>query len=115
MRVIPLILFAAFLTNGWTPDAQAISITERAGNPFRTAANNQEFTLNKGNVNPSKFGLLRTYNFMDKLLQEEQARRLKLSQQRKVVRIIQPKKVKIRRKESPYYLEKGRWKKKKRL
>ncbi|MDD5577801.1 MAG: hypothetical protein PHY16_00805 [Methylobacter sp.] len=45
----------------------AISITERAGDNFRTAANNQEFTLNKDNVNPIRFGLLRTYDFNAKV------------------------------------------------
>ncbi len=43
--------------------AHAVSITERAGNNFRTAANNQEFILNKNNVNAAQFGLLRTYDF----------------------------------------------------
>ncbi|MGZ8224302.1 MAG: hypothetical protein ACXWTE_04155 [Methylobacter sp.] len=54
-----IIVFAGFFTD----DAYAISITERSGNNFRTAANNQEFTLNKDNVNPTRFGLLRTYDF----------------------------------------------------
>ena len=44
-------------------DAEAVSILERAGNNFRTAANNQEFSLNKSNVNQAQFGLLRTYDF----------------------------------------------------
>lgn len=48
-------------------DVHAVSITERAGNNYRTAANNQEFTLNKSNVNSEKFGLLRTYNFNAKV------------------------------------------------
>ena len=48
-------------------DVQAVSITERAGNNFRTAANNQEFVLNKKNVNSRKFGLLRTYDFSSKV------------------------------------------------
>lgn len=47
--------------------ARAISITERAGNHYRTAANNREFTLNKDNVNAERFGLLRTYNFNAKV------------------------------------------------
>ena len=44
-------------------EVQAVSITERSANNFRTAANNQEFTLNKNNVTPAQFGLLRTYDF----------------------------------------------------
>jgi hypothetical protein len=48
-------------------DVQAVSITQRAGNNYRTAANNQEFTLNKSNVNPIDFGLLRTYDFNAKV------------------------------------------------
>lgn len=47
--------------------AHAVSITERSGNNFRTAANNQEFLLNKTNVNPAQFGLLRTYDFNAKV------------------------------------------------
>jgi outer membrane protein assembly factor BamB len=42
---------------------QAVSINERAGNNFRTAANNQEFTLNKDNVNAAQFGLQHTFDF----------------------------------------------------
>ncbi len=42
---------------------QAVSINERAGNHFRTAANNQEFRLNKSNVNAGQFGLLRVHDF----------------------------------------------------
>ncbi len=37
---------------------EAVSITERAGNPFRTASNNQETILNPTNVDPNTFGLL---------------------------------------------------------
>jgi hypothetical protein len=44
-------------------NTQAVSINERAGNNFRTAANNQEFILNKTNVNATQFGLLRTFDF----------------------------------------------------
>ena len=36
----------------------AASINERAGNNFRTAANNHESTLNKQNVNADNFGLI---------------------------------------------------------
>ncbi len=50
-----------------SPQVQAVSILERAGNNFRTAANNQEYVLNKSNVNASQFGLLRTYNFNAKV------------------------------------------------
>jgi len=45
------------------PASQAVSINERAGNHFRTASNNQEFILNKSNVNNAQFGLLNTFNF----------------------------------------------------
>jgi hypothetical protein len=56
--------FFAMLVLGLLPlGSQAVSILERAGNNFRTAANNQETTLNKSNVNPAQFGLLRTYDF----------------------------------------------------
>ena len=48
-------------------DLLAASINERAGNNFRTAANNQEFLLNKTNVNADQFGLLRTYDFNAKV------------------------------------------------
>lgn len=51
----------------WVNAALAVSVTQRAGNNFRTAANNQEFTLNKNNVNPEHFGLLRTYDFNAKV------------------------------------------------
>ena len=47
----------------FAPGVKAVSITERSANNFRTAANNQEFTLHKNNVNPAQFGLLRTYDF----------------------------------------------------
>ncbi|MDO9239338.1 MAG: hypothetical protein Q7U30_04925, partial [Methylicorpusculum sp.] len=63
MRLILLAILSAVLSGFLVQNVQAVSITERAGNPFRTAANNQEFTLNKQNVNPDKFGLLRTYDF----------------------------------------------------
>ena len=43
--------------------AQAVSINERAGNNFRTAANNQEFILNKNNVNADQFHLLHVHDF----------------------------------------------------
>ncbi len=43
--------------------AQAVSINERAGNHFRTAANNQEFILNKNNVNVDQFHLLHVHDF----------------------------------------------------
>jgi hypothetical protein len=42
---------------------QAVSINERAGNHFRTAANNQETILNENNVNAEKFGLLHIHDF----------------------------------------------------
>jgi len=51
----------------WVNAALAVSVTQRAGNNFRTAANNQEFTLNKSNVNAGQFGLLRTYDFNAKV------------------------------------------------
>ncbi|NOV29651.1 hypothetical protein [Methylomonas sp. ZR1] len=51
----------------WVNAALAVSVTQRAGNNFRTAANNQEFTLNKTNVNTEQFGLLRTYDFNAKV------------------------------------------------
>ncbi|QSA95972.1 hypothetical protein [Methylococcus sp. EFPC2] len=43
--------------------SRAVSITQRAGDNFRTAANNHEFLLDKQNVTAKKFGLLRTYDF----------------------------------------------------
>jgi hypothetical protein len=46
-----------------TNSAWAVSIGERSGNRFRTASNNQEFILNKSNVNSRQFGLLRMYDF----------------------------------------------------
>lgn len=57
------VVFSLFFVQG----VQAVSVTERAANNFRTAANNQEFTLNKNNVNPAQFGLLRTYDFNAKV------------------------------------------------
>ncbi|MCD2452224.1 hypothetical protein GO003_017690 [Methylicorpusculum oleiharenae] len=63
MRLILLATLSTVLSGFLVQNVQAVSITERAGNPFRTAANNEEFTLNKQNVNPDKFGLLRTYDF----------------------------------------------------
>lgn len=62
-----LILFGFFGAVFWVNQALAVSISQRAGNNFRTAANNQEFTLNKSNVNPDQFGLLRTYDFNAKV------------------------------------------------
>lgn len=58
-RCLASALLAGFASGG----AQAVSVYERAGNNFRTASNNQEFTLDKSNVNDAKFGLLRTFNF----------------------------------------------------
>lgn len=65
MSFYKLQVFAAgwVLLHGFQPAAHAVSITERSGNHFRTAANNQEFILNKSNVNAERFGLLRVYNF----------------------------------------------------
>ncbi|MBD9356276.1 hypothetical protein [Methylomonas albis] len=51
----------------WVNAALAVSVTQRAGNNFRTTANNQEFALNRSNVNPGQFGLLRTYDFNAKV------------------------------------------------
>ncbi|WP_031435003.1 hypothetical protein [Methylomarinum vadi] len=61
MRLLLISFLGIIIAGTAVPDVQAISITERAGNHYRTAANNQEFTLNKNNVNPQQFGLLRTY------------------------------------------------------
>ncbi len=58
-----VVLFSFACSLIYMNPALAVSITERAGNNFRTASNNQEFTLNKSNVNARQFGLLRTYNF----------------------------------------------------
>jgi hypothetical protein len=66
MRFVLLGTLAAFLL-ALTLGVNAVSITERAGNNYRTAANNQEFILNHSNVNPEQFGLLRTYNFNAKV------------------------------------------------
>ncbi|MCQ8102615.1 hypothetical protein NP590_00750 [Methylomonas sp. SURF-2] len=57
----------AVLAICWAVDAQAVSITQRAGNNFRTAANNREFVLNKSNVNANDFGLLRIHDFNAKV------------------------------------------------
>jgi hypothetical protein len=62
MRFVLFLVFVMFSMN-----SGAVSILERAGNNFRTAANNQEFALNKTNVNAVKFGLLRTYDFNAKV------------------------------------------------
>ncbi|WP_232056703.1 MULTISPECIES: hypothetical protein [Methylomonas] len=66
MHYLRLSLWTAVFA-GMMANAHAVSITERAGNQFRTAANNQEFLLNKSNVNPERFGLLRTYDFNAKV------------------------------------------------
>ncbi len=63
MRFILFSFCSAVFYGLFAYQAQAVSITERAGNNFRTAANNQEFILNKSNVNANQFGLLRTYDF----------------------------------------------------
>jgi hypothetical protein len=62
LRSTVFLLFAA-LAGVWAGSVSAVSILERAGNSFRTAANNQEFVLNKQNVNADQFGLLRTHDF----------------------------------------------------
>lgn len=67
MNFIPVGFLAAVLAAGFVGDAQAVSITQRAGNNFRTAANNQEFILNKSNVNASDFGLLHIHDFNAKV------------------------------------------------
>jgi hypothetical protein len=67
MRQITLTVFGAFFLILFTVEVDAVSITERSGNNFRTAANNQEFILNKSNVNNTNFGLLRTYDFDSKV------------------------------------------------
>ena len=67
MRFILLGFLGVILSGMPVLELQAVSITCLAGNSFRTAANNQEFTLNKSNVNPDQFGLLRTYNFNAKV------------------------------------------------
>jgi len=63
LRKSTILRFTAVIACVWTGSAAAVSILERAGNPFRTAANNQEFMLNKQNVNADRFGLLRTHDF----------------------------------------------------
>ncbi len=63
MRLKLFAILTAILTGIPFSNIQAVSITERAGNNYRTAANNQEFILNKQNVNPNQFGLLQTYDF----------------------------------------------------
>lgn len=60
IRTFLTVLLGSFLP---PPAALAVSVTERSVNGYRTAANNQEFILDKSNVNQSRFGLLRTYNF----------------------------------------------------
>lgn len=67
MQYLRFVFLGAVLSVFLVNNAHAVSITERAGNNFRTAANNQEYTLNKSNVNSSQFGLLRTYNFDSKV------------------------------------------------
>lgn len=67
MQYLRFVFLGAVLSVFLINNAHAVSITERAGNNFRTAANNQEYTLNKSNVNPGQFGLLRTYNFDSKV------------------------------------------------
>lgn len=57
----------ALLSTVWATDVSAVSIMQRAGNSFRTAANNQEFTLNKSNVNANDFGLLHIHDFNAKV------------------------------------------------
>jgi hypothetical protein len=58
-----VLFFTAVMAAAGAGSASAVSILERAGSPFRTAANNQEFILNKQNVNAGQFGLLRTHDF----------------------------------------------------
>jgi len=60
-------LWAVIFSSAIPLGAQAVSINERAGNNFRTAANNQEFTLNKNNVNTGQFGLLHVHDFNAKV------------------------------------------------
>ncbi|WFP51192.1 hypothetical protein PL263_03985 [Methylomonas sp. EFPC3] len=67
MKRIALSLAGAVLSGVFVNQAVAVSITQRAGNNFRTAANNQEVLLDKDNVNPDRFGLLRTYDFNAKV------------------------------------------------
>lgn len=67
MRLILYSILGAVFLRVMIVDALAVSINERAGNHFRTAANNQEFVLNKDNVNEAQFGLLRTYDFDGKV------------------------------------------------
>ena len=57
--VTSLVLASAFAAC----PAQEPGIYERAGDHFRTAANNHESILNKTNVNAGQFGLLRTFDF----------------------------------------------------
>ena len=63
MRIIGLSFCWAVFFGLFASQAYAVNISERAGNNFRTAANNQEFILNKNNVNAAQFDLLRTYDF----------------------------------------------------
>lgn len=58
--LLPALIIVCVLASS---GAQAVSITQRAGSNYRIAANNQEFRLNKQNVNSTRFGLLRTYDF----------------------------------------------------
>ncbi len=67
MKFILLAILGALFSGVLFNNAAAVSITQRAGNNFRTAANNQEFILNKSNVNADQFGLLRTYDFNAKV------------------------------------------------
>lgn len=67
MKVVLLCLLNLLITLLPNQTASAVSITQRAGNNFRTAANNQETILNKDNVNANQFGLLRTYDFNAKV------------------------------------------------
>jgi len=67
MNFIRVGFLGAVLSTCWVEHAGSVSITQRAGNNFRTAANNQEFTLNKSNVNADDFGLLRIHDFNAKV------------------------------------------------
>ncbi|MEC4746962.1 hypothetical protein [Methylomicrobium sp. Wu6] len=63
LRKSTVLFFTAVMAGVWTGSAFAVSILERAGNNFRTAANNQEFILSKQNVNANRFGLLHVHDF----------------------------------------------------
>ncbi|MGY6275401.1 hypothetical protein [Methylomonas sp. MgM2] len=67
MRFSSISLLAVALIGFSIRDIHAVSVAQRAGNQYRTAANNQEFTLDKSNVNRDRFGLLRTYDFNAKV------------------------------------------------